>query len=64
MEKAKSSCFIFHKWTKWSKPIEETWREYVSYRGIPIPESEKDVTKYKQERTCEHCGLYQRRYVT
>jgi len=53
-------CFVFHKW---SNPTKELWEVKTLMRGIPITGTEKPLTRFSQERTCQKCGKYQKRFV-
>ena len=50
--------FCWHKWTKWSGIKNESWTRitYVSF-------TENHFIKTFQDRTCEKCGKYQKRYI-
>ena len=47
-------CFLFHKWPKWSDVKTETWHN---------ARWNNDYTREYQERTCEKCGKYEKRYI-
>ena len=51
-------CYIFHEWGKWSVVKSEKWKTYYLVTGL-----EKEHIKEYQERYCEKCGKYQKRYT-
>lgn len=50
---------FFHKWTKWSKPIEEKW----AGRPNITPTIEFDFVRDYQEKSCIRCNKYKKRYI-
>jgi len=56
-------CFIFHKWGKWSEPVESLWERTSSIGGVMIPDTKRIVTKKMQSKVCEKCGKYQERWI-
>jgi len=56
-------CFLFHKWSKWSVPTKEIWKTRTLYHKVLIPGSERDIVRFKQDRTCAKCGKYEARFV-
>jgi len=57
---------IFHKWPKWSKPVAFKYDQYLAIVPGTWSSSEEPVrvvTRWKQERICEVCGLYERRLI-
>ena len=54
---------IFHKWTKWSEVKIEDWvKQRIIVGRVPIGEP-INYERIFQERTCEICGKYQKRYI-
>lgn len=58
MFKLFKNLHIFHTWGKWSGVIKEPWTIHFHFTGI-----EKTTVRLSQERTCSHCGKYQKRYI-
>lgn len=50
---------IFHSWSKWSVVKTEQWTKHNYYS----PNNNYEFTKFFQERICERCGKYERRYI-
>lgn len=64
-ERPKNSCFIFHKWLRWSEPetveLTQTHQSLGSVKVLlekPLVYNEK-----KQRRFCIQCGIVQERTV-
>lgn len=50
----KTVCWLFHRWPRWSavEQVDVTVRNSIG--GALVGEFE--VTRFRQERTCEWCG--------
>ena len=51
--------FGFHKWPKWSAPVNVTWKQRYVRWGVEVGEWE-EAAGYMQTRTCERCGEYEK----
>lgn len=49
-----SACMFWHKWSKWSDPVESTVTNFI----------DKKSTIITQGRMCLRCNIAQRRTVT
>lgn len=54
---------IFHKWEKWSEVKVENWAKNNYYRGMRINTEPIEYIRQYQDRYCEECGKYQKRYL-
>lgn len=50
--------FFFHKYPKWSERNEESWYSYY-----PLSGHKSHYLRHYQERYCEKCGKYQKKYL-
>lgn len=53
-------CFWSHRWSKWGKLLQVEGERFsvLTPNDKPLP-----FTRFIQERTCETCGMVQRRKV-
>ena len=55
-------CFIFHDWGKWGELKSERWQRV--HHWTPLTSEKIIYSRYFQERFCQECGKYEKRYIS
>jgi len=60
---ARGSCWLFHAWSRWSKPESKKISKFIMGRVVAPPEGQEFVV-WRQQRECYKCSKVEVREVT